>query len=257
MAKKKLHELLAVEGDLQTGADQIVQETTNTFTKKPDHFTGFHKTYKPFTEGEVLHEAERQANEGEKAVDETVGGKLDWTAKQVGRWLDVVLQKEATNQSAKADLILDGETIAKDLPATFLLGLETKLKKLRAMYHVIPTLQPGITWIEDPSKGKGIYKAKDPEQKFRTKQTIQHKVLYEATDKHPAQIEKWTENINIGVFATEKWSGMMSVAEKAAVLDRIDNLMRAVKQARQRANTQEAVEMKIADQLFDYINKGK
>ena len=91
---------------------------------------------------------------------------------------------------------------------------------------------------------------------MRTKQVIQQKVLYEATPEHPAQIERWQEQSVIGMFSKSVWSGMLSPAEKSELLERLDVFERAVKQARQRANSTELLKKKIGKDIVNYLMKG-
>lgn len=244
----KLHELLAVESDLENGYKAIAGETLNTFSKKANLFVGLVKRLENYKEGEP------EAPEERAEMATTVHERLDYTAKSAIKYIDAVLQKETTNQLASADLIVNGVTLAEKLPATFLLGLESKLKFLRAMYAEIPTLPNSIAWQLDAAMGAGVYRAVHPERKFKTAKTFKHKVLYEATDHHPAQIEKWEENENVGVYITERWCGMITSADKSKLLGRLDALLQAVKKARQRANTVEVVKTSVGQKLFDYIH---
>jgi len=257
MAKPKLHELLAVEGDLEGLFKKILAETVITFTKREDHFKGAHRKL------EML-DANRQGENDEEffALTTTVPAKLAYNAKPCIRYFDAILQKEATNQEAKADLIVDGQTIAEQLPATFLLGMESRLKTLREVYAKIPTLAPSVEWELDPDKGDHVYKAKDPETAFKTEKKFKVQVLYEAKfpkdgergESLPAQVEKIPETENVGRYTRTLWSGMMSTAEKSAKLGKLDKLIRGVKKARQRANMQEQVKITVGQKLFDFIN---
>jgi len=244
----KLHELLAVEGDLEGTYKKVLEEAKVTFSKKPAHFFGRHKKLEMFDENAP------EAPDEFQEMGTTVHDNLVYVADHIIRYFDAVLQKEKTNQAATGDIIVDGVVIAEGLPATFLLGLETRLKMIRAMYEATPTLPPGLKWLPDPNRGEHVFVMANPEEKFKTAKTFKHKVLYDATDKHPAQIEKWEEVENVGKYSTETWSGMISVAEKSILLGRIDKLIRAVKKGRQRANTQEVVEMNVGKKFFDFIH---
>jgi len=184
----------------------------------------------------------------------TASRRLDYQNGFVIRYFDAVLQKETTNQTAKTDLIVDGVVIAKAVPTTFLLGLETKLKELRATYDDIPTLAPGIKWEKDALKGNDVYQTANPEIRFKTEKIFKVQVLYDATKEHPAQVEKIPETKDVGRYTRTIWSGMMSPAEKSRLLGRIDTLLRAVKKARQRANSTDVVKTTIGQKLFEYIN---
>ncbi|TET78737.1 MAG: hypothetical protein E3J43_04210 [Candidatus Heimdallarchaeota archaeon] len=243
----RLHELLAVEGDLEGTYRKILEETKVTFTKKAEHFMGFIRTLQLFDE-----KAPPVAPDY-KELDTTIDAKLDYQKDHIIRYLDAVLQKEMTNTAAKADLVVDGKTIAKELPATFLLGLETKLKHIRDVYSTIPTLQPGVKWEKDESRGKGVYVTANPEETYQTEKVIEAHVLYKATKEHPAQVKEMAKTIKTGRYSKLVWSGMLSTAEKSILLGKIDKLIRAAKQARQRANTTPVITATVAKELFNFI----
>lgn len=249
--KPKLHEILAVESDLQATALKIVEEAKTTFSKKHDHFLGYHKTLVMFDESRRNEEA---GAEDMKKIVETVPGKLKYIRKPCERWFDALLQKESTNQNAKADLVVDGAVVASDLPATWFLGMESRLKALRLMYEAIPTQAPGVAWVPDNKSGEGIFISEFAEKKDKTDKAIRHKVIVPPTEHHPAQVESWSDNEKVGVFVNQKWTSMITSAEKSEKLDRIDRLIRAMKQARQRANQAEVVTTRVAKKLFDYID---
>lgn len=245
----KLHELLAVETDLQNVFKVVVNEAQKTFKGKQNMFIGYERHLETFNEDDNTSTPDEKQH-----IETTIAEKLDYIAEKGSRYINAVFQKEATNQIAKADIIIDNETIAAGIPATFLLGLEAKLKNMRDMYIAIPTLQPGIEWIWNIDLN--AYKMADPEIKMRTSKTFKHKVLYEATDKHPAQIEKWEENINTGKYVRNVWSGMISTSDKAIMLGRFDQLLRAIKKARMRANDIKVVDHNdIGEKIFNFIHK--
>ena len=194
--------------------------------------------------------------EEQQELDCTVKDKMDYMAGHIVRYFDAILQKEKTNQSAVADLIVDGVVIAEKLPATFLLGLEKRLKLVREVYKQIPTLPLGKKWLEDSTMGQGVYLCHTPDEKFKTRKVFRFNVLYEATPEHPAQIEKWEEQENVGKYVTVTWSGMITSAKKSSILGRVDKLIRATKKARQRANAAEVVELSVGKEIFDYIGLG-
>lgn len=251
MGKSQLHQLIAVEPDLQGESNKILSEARDTFNKRGELFRGHTKTLKMFDESR----SQENVSE-EKPVNETIDGKLDYVWKAFGRFVDARMQKETTNQEAKANLVVDGKILAENVPATALLALESQLKSLRDVYDKIPTLPPGTDWTEDPDSGKGIFKSKNSDKTNKTEKTIEHKVLYEATKEHPAQIEKWTSDKPVGSWETVHFSGLISPARKSSLLARIDILHRAVKSARQKANNAEVVKVQISKSLQNYIQEG-
>lgn len=248
MRKSVLHELLAVEGDLEGIHKRTLDETRITFTKEVALFLGQHRKLEIFVDDGISYP------EDHKELDTTVYEKLDTLTAAEKRYFDAMLAKEATNQVAVADLVVDGVVIGKSLPATFLLGMEKRLKHLRSAYEVIPTLQPGIAWVKDETMGPGIYKTEKPSEKLKTETIVEPVVLYEATKEHPAQIKEVSKTNTIGKYVTTSWCGMISPAEKTAILGRIDKLTRAFKKARQRANTTEVINKTVGAEIFAYIN---
>jgi hypothetical protein len=252
----KLHELLAVEGDLEGAYKKIIEEAKTTFSKRADHFFGFHRKCDMYQEGMEAPPEEF------KEMDSTVHQKLDYIKDYVIRYFDAILQKEKTNQSAVADLIIDGITLGKDLPATFLLGLESRLKMVRSIYEYLPTLPPGIKWEKDETRGEHVYVTSNPQEQPKTAKTFMHKVLVEAQfpkegeggQSLPAQIEKWEEQKNVGMYKKITWSGMVSPAQKSIMLGKIDKLIREVKRSRQRANATKVINVNIGKEIFNFIN---
>lgn len=245
----KLHELLAVESELESANKMILAETKGTFSKKVSHFGGHVKTYKALDDNDVDTVPEQH-----QEMVTTVNDKLDYMfGEHVAPYIDAVLQKEATNQGATADLVVEDVEIAKELPATFLLGLETKLRQWRDVLQQAPTLQPGVAWKKDETRGPNVYVTEHAEETMRTKKIMKPVVLAEATKEHKAQVKESTEDVPVGKFTKVSWSGMMSPAEKSDMLKRLDALIRATKQARMRANQQNVVDAHIGSALADFV----
>jgi hypothetical protein len=243
----KLHELLAVEPDLKGAAEKILAETINTFSKKSGHFQAQVRRYQATEEG-----VESFPDDNQEMVT-TVPKKLEWTQKVVAKYLDAVAAKEISNTVASAVIEIDGKPlIDTPLPATLLLALEGRLKQVREVYHAIPTLDPGEQWVWD-EKTRTYEGA--PAKSFRTKKVMKNHVKAPATDKHPAQVEVYTEDVQVGSWTTKKWSGALTPSEKADLLERVDDLIQAVKRASQRANDCTAVKADIADVLFKFIHE--
>lgn len=248
----KMHELLAVEADHAAVADKVLKEAINTFSKKEDHFMGQTRSVTMFDE-------KRQQGEDVSETKElvtTVMDKIAYVSDTLVKHWDVVFQKEATNQQATAELVVGGVVLLKNLPATFLLGMEGKVKRFREMVEHVPTLSPGIKWEKDPDTGAGAWRWCDEKVSFKTEKTVKHKILDAATQYHKAQIETWNEDVPVGRISVRQTSGMLSPAEKSALLERIDNMLRAVKEARQRANSIDAVNDRPIQAVMDYMLKG-
>lgn len=247
----KLHELLAVVGNLSGQAEKVRGDLVTTFEKKRHHFTEKVVTFKPSEEGGGEPVTEEQLD-----LQSTVRKELHWIAGIWSEALDVSATVAEANTRARANVVLDnGKVIFEDLPATALLELEKRLTEIHGLVQTIPTLDPAKGFKPDGQKGEGIYKARDDER-TRTKKVQQAIVLYHATPEHPAQTQLISEDVPIGKIVTQEWSGLITPGEKADMLERAEELRRAVKAARSRANEIEVSQQKIGGKLFRYIFNG-
>ncbi len=227
----KLHELLAVNGNQQQQADKTRTDLAVTFEKKEHLFGAKIISYLEDKEGAAT------VTESQSDIQTTVRKELNWLSPILAKSLDVAFQVAKANTGAKADVIIEGSDtpLLRDVPVTSLMELEKRGKEFRDLVLTIPTLDPAKGFSADPNKGAGIYAAR-PITAKRTKKVLKVLTLAQATDKHPAQAKEYTEDDPIGTITTLEWSSKITPAEKAAMLDRADQFIRAVKQARSRAN---------------------
>lgn len=253
----KLHEVLAVITSIEGEAQKIMEETKKVFSDKPNLFVGETKSLEMFSDDRKV---ENRTDNQE--ITTTVNQKMDYTKKSFCKMVDALYQREATNQTieAQADIILDDVTLAEKVPATALLMLEDKFKSLRTIIDSIPTLAPGISWSRDPTLPEDVYVIRDPKITFKEEKKVTFKLISEAIIKEgvglPAQYKEMSNTECVGKYVSTLYSGMISPLEKSNMLRRCDDLIRAIKTARSRANNANAVTTKIATKLFDFIVKG-
>ncbi len=245
----KLHELLAVDGNMKKQADSTRADLMNTFDKKKNHFIERTVTFQPVAEGAIA------TTEEQLDLQTTVGRELVWIAEHLARSLDVSYQVAVANTFAKADVVLEtGEIVLKGVPATSLLELEKRAAEWREFIGAIPTLDPSKGFTLDKNRGADIYVARDT-SKQRTAKVQEVLTLAQATDKHPAQAQVISKDIVVGSVQTREWSGMLTTAQKGYMIDRVEALARAIKKARARANEAEidAPSYKIGKVLLGYV----
>lgn len=248
----KLHELLAVNANLKGQADQCRQGLIETFNKKRHHFGEKLVTFQPIEEGA------QPVTEEQSDLQTTVNKELAWVSDSIANSLDVAYQISRSNQTAVASIILeDGTTLASDVPATALLELEQRLSEIHGLASQIPTLDPAKGFRPDSDRGKDIYVAR-PDNRPRTKKTPKVLVLAPATDKHPAQVQVYNEDVPVGTQTTIEWSGLITPAAKSEILNRIEEVRRAVKAARSRANSVDVdTKARIGNRLLSYVFNGR
>lgn len=239
----KLHELLAINDGLKTTSIKLEKETMHTFVNKSSHFDGQVRTYQPRTEADETKPSEN------KPVVETVTKKLNYVLAHTIQAMNTAASIEATNQIANADFTLKGKIVCANVPVTVLVQFENKLNSIRDMFDHIPTLDPTQSWKATDSD---ILET-EPKIVQSGKKVLVPVVLAPATDKHPAQIEKTFEDKVAGEWTTVLKSGRISPLEKSRMLARLDEVIRELKQARQRANSAEVAKMEFAEQIFEFI----
>jgi hypothetical protein len=239
----RLNQVIAIEKEVKSRNQQTITNIYKSF-QKPDLFNGFTKKYRPLDD-----EGEKFADENKKVVC-NVENLLNSVIESMTESFDFTLTKDTGNTNAFADIIVDGKTIAHNVPSTFIIFLEKQLIDIRTMINSIPTLDINEDWKSDVNSN--LYKT-DSIETHRTKKVPKVLVKYEATDKHPAQTEVYNEDVIIGYWNTEKLSGAMSIPGKEAILKRLEKLIKAVKIAREKANNTDVVKQEIGDAIFSYI----
>ena len=254
MQETLLHELLAVEKSLSNTANSIQTTTGKTLQSKETIFSGLVKSNEIFAEDKQFLKTATEIKE----VQSTVGEQLDFMAKNITEYWDLILKKESANQQAKADIVVDGKTIAKDVPSIVLLSLEKKLNSIIDVYNNIPTLDSSKSWIvAEESQKSGVWKLQYPVERQQTQTVKNYIEASPATQHHKAQVVEDVKTEVIGKYIIQEYSGNLTSLEKASKLERLTKLLRAVNAARQRANCVVVNnELKIGKGLFDYINSG-
>lgn len=238
-----LNQLVAVEQGVKSKAHADLTQLHHV-VQKPALLNGLVRTYAP------------KDDDGDQLPPEStlVQVKVDEVLKAVQesmtRLFDVTLTKEHANAQAKADVKVDGKTIVKDAPVTYLLFLEKQLVGLRTFVEKLPTLDPASNWSFD--NNDGVWKT-EPVKTVKTKKVPKNWVKAEATDKHPAQVEIFHEDVLVGTWTKVDFSGAIPTSRKNELLARVDALATAVKFAREEANSLTVADRKTADSVFSYL----
>jgi hypothetical protein len=242
----KLNQILAIEKGVKTHTYNLVTELHKA-TQKSALMNGFLKSYEPKNEDGETYPPESQRVQYEHV------GVLRSITKSLTELFDVTATKDWTNCVAKADVVVDGKTLLSDVPATYLLFLEKQLSDLHTFVSKMVELDSNNAWVFD--EATGLYKTPTPVTTQRTKKVQRAIVLYDATEHHPAQTQLISEDQVVGSWVTQKVSGAIPKTKKDRILERIDLLTKAVKFAREKANSIKVVELlgSAGDKVFSYL----
>jgi hypothetical protein len=236
----KLNQIIAVSAGAKSRTQSGLTELHHKL-QKSDLTSGLSRVYSPKDdEGERLPaESKRVQFRTTEAVAEA---KKLWA-----NLLDVVATQDVGNTLAKADVKVGDQVLLSQVPVTHLLFLEKQLLDVRTFK--LPTLDPTQDWSY--SEADDCYKSQ-PVETTRTKKIPRNHIKYDATDKHPAQVEMYTEDIIVGTWTKTDFSSAIPVKEKKDLLTRVNQLQDAVKAAREEANSLEITQQRTSA-LLDYV----
>lgn len=233
MARAKLNQIIAIEKGHKGNAHSVMSDLYK-LVQKAEPFLGLSRTYSPIDDGS----AETYPPENKK-VTYTWTDVVGSTKVALSQLMSVTARKDWTNTAARADIIIDGQAVLKDVPVPYLLFLEKTVTDIATLVKAFPVLDEAETWTYDAAAGLS---RSEVVRTHKTKKVAKPIVLYPATTEHPAQTQLLQEDITVGHWSQQKISGAISKTEKAKLLGRITALQNAVKEARETANMQEEVE---------------
>jgi hypothetical protein len=242
----KLNQVVAAEGGRKKAFDETI---TNAYHRLQQDtiFKGITRTYTPVDDNDENLPQEKTN------VQQTVAEIVSETRSAWQSLIDTTVTKDAANQAARADIMLPtGETVASDVPVTTLLFLEKQMIDVITFIKKMPTLDPSIKWDHDETLDLGQWRS-EVVQTTRTKKIPRNHVKAPATDKHPAQVEIFTEDKVVGYWDRLLFSGEISIADRNEMLGRARTLLDAIKFAREEANTMEVANVVMGENLLGYV----
>ncbi|MDB1088523.1 hypothetical protein PJ985_13195 [Streptomyces sp. ACA25] len=239
----KLNQIIAVEKGVKSKSQQDLAAVQQGLAK-PALLAGISRTYQPKDE-----EGEQLPPESTRVQVKTEDVLRD-TARTLTRLFDVTATKDWANCDARADVTVEGRTLLRDVPVTYLLFLEKQLAGLGTFLRRLPVLDAAESWAPDPSTD--CWKT-EPVRTLRTKKVPRNHVKAEPTEKHPAQVEVYYEDVPVGYWTTVKFSGALPARRVNELLERMEKLQEAVKFAREEANSGEVTDQRAGEAVFGYL----
>lgn len=238
----KLNQVIAVSKTVKNDTHRVLTRAHQD-VQKLNLLTGVVRTYQPKEdEGETLPPENQR-------VQMTATDAIKDVKSSLSRMFEVVGTIDKTNCAAMADVVVDGTTLVSGVPSTHLLFLEKQLVDLHTFVSKLPVLDPQYEW--DYDSNIAVY-ATEPRQTSRTKKMPKTHVAYEATDKHPAQVVSYQEDVITGYWSTRNLSGALPQADITEMLRKVSILQEAVKKAREEANMTPVVSFTSAP-ILDFI----
>lgn len=234
----KLHEILAAEKTVVSASVALMAETADKF-RKDAMFIGEERSLKMLDESAANTSLE-QAARTSRPLTTTVYDTLEYA---LGFWAkaeSLLYAKNLSNTKAVVPLKFRNITLAEEVPVDELLGLEARLTAMKQVLVAMPTLDASKNWKHQDTDPNGVWTAAE-ERTTKTEKVMIPVVLYEATDKHPAQVKEATRDEVVGTFTRVLKCGAATSLQKANVLALVDELIAEVKKARVQANNVDVV----------------
>lgn len=239
----RLNQIIAVRKGVQADTHSQVTRLHHDVQKAP-LLSGIARTYRPVNDADPVLPGESTR------VQVHANRVLQDLAKVLTRRFDVTATVDWTNRVAVADVVVDGAPLITGAPVSFLLFLEKQLVDVHAFVSKLPTLDPAEEWRWSDDADAW---AAGPATTARTQKVMRNHEVAPATERHPAQVQVWQEDVVVGFWETLKFSGALPAARVKELLDRVAVLAEAVKYAREKANMQEIVDPKPAKAVFDFL----
>jgi hypothetical protein len=238
-----LNQIVAIASGVKTRTEHALTRAYHQI-QKPAPFTGIARTYRPVADG------------GESLPPEStlVQVRADDLIRDVGatlsRMLDVVATQDYANCDARADLVVEGRTLLFSVPVTYLMWLEKQVVLLRTFANKLPQLDVAQNWTYD--QDAKAYRS-DPVETTRGKKIPRNHVKAPATDKHPAQVDIFTEDVVVGYWRTVHFSGALPGHQIFDMQIRIENLLDAIRFAREQANSIPVTDVEAGETIVSYL----
>lgn len=239
----RLNQIIAIEKGTKTRTQRDLTDAHHALQKQA-LLSGISRTYTP------------NEDTGERFPSETTrvqvraNEMIKRTQEVLTELFDVTATKDESNCNARADVVVDGRTVLKAVPVTTLLFLEKQLVDIHTFVKKLPVLDPSETWHFDASQDCF---ATEPTNTVKTKKIPRNHEKAPATQHHPAQVEMYYEDVNVGQWKTVKFSGALPQKEVNQFLERVEHLQKAVKFAREEANNAEVKNVSIGKEVFGYL----
>ena len=239
----RLNQIIAIEKGTKTRTQRDLTDAHHALQKQA-LLSGLSRTYTPDDEAGETFPPETTR------VQVRTRDMVRRTQEVLTELFDITATKDETNCAARADVTVDGKKLLTGVPVTTLLFLEKQLVDIHTFVKKLPVLDPAETWHFDAAQD--CY-ATDPIVSNKTKKVPRNHVKAPATDKHPAQVEMYHEDVKIGQYRLVKFSGAMLQKDLNELLTRVETLQKAVKFAREEANNVEVKSKSIGKEIFGYL----
>lgn len=246
---QKLNQVIAVEKGVKTRTHDAIT-ALHRASKDVSTFFGLNREYIPKDEGG------QQLSPESKLVERKATSLL---ASAIESWADynnVLLTKEKGNCVAKASIVVDGKVLLPSVPVSFLVNFEKQLDDMYKFVDSLPELPTTEVWNYDSNLGLWIDEGTNQHRSIRRKNFVVVPNSGVPEKGVAPQVREVENDEVVGTWSIQKMSGAMSPTQKANLLSKIDKVRRAVKVAREEANSIEVETQTVFNDLLKNLFEG-
>lgn len=247
MSSRRLISIVMLQRSVKARVSALLNEAYKN-AQKPMLFTGIAREYTPKADGGQPFPSEHMS------VQLTASGLLSAISEDMVKYWDITATRDTGNVIARADVKVRGQVVLERVPTSTLLFLEKQLVDLRTFITALPTLDTAKEWVTDDNTG--ISKTPRPVETTRSEKIEETAIVVPATDRHPAQTRDRVKDSIIGTWATTHLSGAFTPAQQHKLVGRVNELIDAVKIAREEANVIMVDDVMVGDALFNHLLLG-
>ncbi len=252
---KKQSVLLGLREKLEKTFGGMLDDFLSKFKNKQGIFQGWNKTYDAL-EGFADDPTKRSFQK----VSGTVAEQLAWFKLHTEDYFNTVLSIEKTNSTGiHSPLVVDGTTWG-EYSVLELLRLKSILDgKLKAIIQELPIKDEKVIWTKTTKDYYGEREVwETPVVEGFSKTTLKRTEIVNdphitvAPNRAPVPVQIETQ-VNVGRFTEQKFSGEITMLQRAEILVKYDKLYNAVIEALENCNNVDAQESNLGKKFLDYI----
>lgn len=220
--------------------------------QKADSFAGHTKKFKPTKLDSNNQPIDPQPDQ-QKVVQCKVATLLSDLVSVLSGHFDAAATRDIGNTLAKANVVINGTTVMKDVPVPYLLFLESELTNLHTQAQNIPTLSLDKSWTFDQQSGFWKSETVVTNREKKEPQIIK---VFEPTEHQEGKFAAVEQSVVTGQWEHVDLSGAIPQTEKQAIIDRIRTVREAVVSAREEANATKIPVQSFASNILNYCLTG-
>lgn len=247
--------LLGLREKLEKTFGNMLDDFIQKFKNKQGVFQGWNKTYDAL-EGYADDPTKRSFQK----VSGTVSEELDWFKKYTSDYFKTVLSIEKTNSTGiKSELVVNAVSWG-EYSVLELLRLKSILDgKLKVIISELPIKDEKVIWSKT---NKDYYGKRDvwetPVVEGFSKTTLKRTEIVndphikDAPNRPPVGVQIETQ-VNVGHFTEQKFSGEITMLQRAEILVKYDQIYNGIIEALENANNAEALESDLGKKFIEYL----